>query len=513
MAYQYLVDSGVIVVDTTTLLTDTENEYKAQFGADMNTDPSTPQGLLIASDTSVRKEVLNEDAALANQINPNIAGGVFLRAIGALTGLDPAAATKSTITAVALTGIPNTIIPQGSRAQTAIGDIFESTGAVVLSLSGTATVDFQSIVTGAIPASANTLTTINSSVLGWETVNNPNAAILGTDNESDYSFRKKRKNTLALQGVALVDAITSALYAVPGVTSLQFRENYNSVPMGMLIHVTNGATLSNTNWNLATTGNIVVDTTDVSFIAATQSLPTINPWPVAKYTTTGNVTLSGLSTQGGGDWGGALTAGDIILAKNQTDLEENMLWVAASGAWTRQSYNTSGSTILGSNDGISLVKNSIWACVKGGTDTDVANALLNNKSNGCAYNGATTVNVIEPSSGQTYAVTFDRPIDVPFQIRATVHATLNAGNATTLVQNAILDYANGNFPYNDGFVVGANVSPFEISAAVSYFVPGIFVVKMEVSTIAANTYQTTQWDLALNDQASINIGNITVVLV
>ena len=54
-------------------------------------------------------------------------------------------------------------------------------------------------------------------------------------------------------------------------------------------------------------------------------------------TTTGNISLSGLATQAGGDWTTALTAGDRVLVKNQTSSQNNGIYVAASGAWTRSS--------------------------------------------------------------------------------------------------------------------------------------------------------------------------------
>jgi hypothetical protein len=53
------------------------------------------------------------------------------------------------------------------------------------------------------------------------------------------------------------------------------------------------------------------------------------------YGTTGNITLSGLATQGNGDWTSSLTAGDRILVKSQTSSQFNGIYVASSSTWTR----------------------------------------------------------------------------------------------------------------------------------------------------------------------------------
>ena len=57
----------------------------------------------------------------------------------------------------------------------------------------------------------------------------------------------------------------------------------------------------------------------------------------ANYATLNNITLSGLGTQGNGDWPSTLTAGNRILVKNQTAGADNGIYVAAAGAWTRSS--------------------------------------------------------------------------------------------------------------------------------------------------------------------------------
>lgn len=389
-SYQYIDDTGVIVPDTSELLAGVQTEYKNQFGEDLIVTPDTPQGMLITAETLARTEVVNNNAALANQINPNIASGIWLDAILALTGMQRIAATKTVIESVVLTGVPNTIIPAGTKASNASGDIFESNSDVVLDASGNATVDFSSEVYGAVDIPANTLTRIVTNILGWETVNNPNGGILGAETQSDQSARAMRNNTLAFQSVSLPEAITSALHNVEGVTSLTFQEN----------------------------------------IAATTT--TIN--------------------------------------------------------------------------GISMVAHSVYACVKGGTDLNVAAALLENKSSGAAWVGGTTVNIVEPASQQSYAVKFDRPSEIGVLIKVTT-----PNGSPTNVKNAILAWANNQVDGLEGFAVGVDVSPWEIAAAINQQYPETYITKVEISLTSPVAYSTDVIAIAVNQIARTELAYLSVV--
>lgn len=53
------------------------------------------------------------------------------------------------------------------------------------------------------------------------------------------------------------------------------------------------------------------------------------------YTTTGNIVLSGLGAQAGGDWPAVLPDGARVLVKNQADGSKNGIYTAAAGAWAR----------------------------------------------------------------------------------------------------------------------------------------------------------------------------------
>lgn len=392
--YGYVKESGVIVPDTGDILTAVQNEYKSAFGADLVVTSDTPQGVLITAEAVARDAMARNNAAIANQINPNLAEGIFLDAICALTGLQREAATRSTVTAT-LSGVIGTVIPAGTRARTAIGDMFETTGVFTIGSGGTVSATMQSVEFGPIPAGAGDLNQIVDGVLGWETVTNPADALLGKDEQSDQSLRALRRNTLALQGISLPAAVTSALYAVEGVKSLQFRENV---------------------------------------AATTQTI-----------------------------------------------------------------------------DGISMVAHSIYVCVDGGTDANVALALLENKTAGAAWNGTTTVNVTEPSSGQVYAVKFSRPTDTRIQVRVTVKPGSSLTNPTDVIRQAILDYANGNLSDEAGFVVGGPISPFEISGAINRITPAVYVRSVEIKD--GGPWTSAEIILPIDHVGRLVAADITVTIV
>lgn len=394
--YQYIDATGVIVPDTATIQTEVEGEYKAVFGQDLVVTPNTPQGVLITAEVAARSNVVRNNAALANQINPNLAGGVFLDAIWALTGGQRLAATYSSIPGVHLVGLPGTVIPAGSQASLSDGTLFASVSAVTLDGGGNGYVEFQAVEAGPIAANVGALTQIVTAVLGWDSVTNPTAATVGRAQESDVASRLRRKNTLGLQNVALPIAITSGLYDTPGVRSLSFREN-------------------------------TADTTQ---------------------------------------------------------------------------------TI----DGVSMVAHSIFVCVDGGTDAAVAATLLEHKSLGCAWNGSTTVNVTEAASGQVYPVKFSRPTPVPVQARVTVRAGSSLVDVPTAVKQAILDYAAGLIEGEAGFVVGGNVSAFELAGAVNRQAPGVYVQLCEISLASVTSWQTGEIAIGITQIATITAATIQVIV-
>ncbi|SUW63488.1 Uncharacterized homolog of phage Mu protein gp47 [Buttiauxella agrestis] len=398
-AYNYLSPQGLIVPDTSQILTDTENEWKSAFGDDLDVTPDTPQGMIIASDVAVRSEMAANNAAVANQINPNYSGGVFLDDIWALTGGKRREAAYTLVDGVLLTGIPGVVIPSGSR-RSSNGNLFELLSTVTLSNTGSGTGIFQALESGPVPCPAHSLTAPVSGYtsVGWETSDNPVAGTLGAEEQSDLSARKERTQTLAIQGRSISEAVFSNVRAVNGVKSLSFRENVE-----------------------ATTKTI---------------------------------------------------------------------------------------------DKISLIGHSVWACVDGGEDSIVAEALYRSKTGGTNWNGAVEVTITDRWSGQSSKVKFDRPTAKPVMVKFTVVAKgIGTGDPASLIKDTIIKYASGQLENGEeGFVLGVDVSPFELSAAANTASPQIFIKSVEISLKAvAPTWSKDDIEIGLNEKATIQVDDILVV--
>ena len=398
--YDYIKLDGVIVPDTETTRDSVVSDYKETFGQDLETRPQTPQGVLINQTVLIRNAVIRNNAALANQINPNDSGGIFLDAIWALTGGQRSKAKPSTVTCD-LTGQPGAIIPVGVSAKTSIaaGDnVFVSTEIITLDGSGLGSGLFESQETGAINAPAGSINIIDDGVLGWETVTNLLAATQGSSAQSDESLRVLRRQTLALQGTSTPFAITSALNRLDSVKSLKLLENLLPTP------------------------------------TVIQNVP--------------------------------MLANSIYVSVNSEDTTEINL--------------------------------------------EIATVLLAKKSIGANWTGDITVVVKDPTTLQDYDVRFSRADQIIVLAKVYIQNQF-VPDPINSVKQSILAYANGQLEGEEGFVVGADVSPFELSGAINSLFPEIFVQRVEISYSSPINFTTDELLIEAFQVARILEGGIEVI--
>ena len=401
--YDYLTNRGVIVPDTSTVLSDVQDEFKALLGGDLDVSPETPQGRLIELIARCRVFVLQTAAASSNVFNLNKANGFGLDDLGSLFLLSRQPATYTT-TSVVLSGVDGTIVPAGTRLQTTNGDIFVNTENYVIGSPLNAT--FVAQKSGPVPCPANTLTIILDAINGLETANNPAAPSLGTDLESDNEFRQRIRNSLNVNSIAVISAIKANLEALPGVSGTYLYDNYSN---------------------------------------------------------------------------SSVTVDDIVVPAH-----------------------------------------SILAVVDGGDSDQIAGVLYNKKTIGAGYCSTTTdpditivtKTVLDPIYGTSYEVKFARPRSVNLVVEITVARQDYTGDdLESDVKNAILEWAAGNNPEVDGIKIGTDVSPFEISAAVSSSIPEIFIRDLKIGIVdgAAPAASIITMDEA--DKGVVLSSNITVTII
>lgn len=397
--YQYVTSTGLIVPDTSTIRDQVTQDFKNALGQDLDVTPETPQGRLIQLITDYRVNTLAINALNSNQINLRYATGRFLDAIGSFYGTERIASTSTRVLAT-VTGVANTVIPQGSQAQTTAGDLFYAENNITIGNSGTATGYFLSLEKGPIPCEVNTLTQIVNAVLGWETISNSANAIIGTNVESDTDFRIRIQDS-RFTGISLMQAIKAKLTNISNVLSSWAYDNYT------------------------------------------------------------NATIT---------------------------------------------YDT-----------VSIPAHSICVVVDGGTDQEIAEAIYQVKTGGTGYTTisgqSVDVTVTDGAYNTPYVVTFNRPQYVGFKVSIQVrNVSYSGADLEEDIKQAIIDWSEGLVNGVDGLKIGQNVSPFEISAAVSDQIPEIYVKDCKIALLNG-TLSTNELSFSVKQVGQILKSNITVTVV
>lgn len=390
--YTFLDNNGIIVADTADIKETVQNEFLAALGSDLSLEDSTPQGRLIDVETNCRTAVINNNVAIANSINFNLAHGITLDAWGANFDLTREPAKSSSVIAT-ITGVAGTVISEGSTAQTQAGDLFYAENNITIPQSGSITATFLSVEKGPVPCPAGSLTKIIDGTLGWETITNITPATLGQLRQSDASYKQEFYDNGLFSGMSLIEDYDNALMQVENVISARVIEN-------------------------------------------------------------------GLST---------------------TKVVDN----------------------------ITLLAHSVYACVDGGNDTDVANALFYRKSAGSNWTGLTgqtvTADVVEPTYGDTYQVILNRPIQV--QIYVTISASAGTSTSTNLeddIKTAISNYINVH-------KIGENLSILQLAQAINTALPGIILTSIAIGT-SAGSQSASNITIHVNEAAKVTASNITVTI-
>lgn len=85
--------------------------------------------------------------------------------------------------------------------------------------------EFSAVSAGPTEVATNTVTVIVTPVLGWDSVNNPVPAVLGTTPESDVELRERFRQSKYLRASNTIDSLYSALLELDGVQEIRIYDN------------------------------------------------------------------------------------------------------------------------------------------------------------------------------------------------------------------------------------------------------------------------------------------------
>lgn len=227
MAITFDAEKGLSADSTATIRQGIVNDWENTFSdenATLNTESESPAGQIIDSEAVL---VTAKDSALLelmNQFNPMTASGIFQDAIAAIYFLTRKVA-QPTVVECQVMGLQGTTIPAGSVIENTDGFRLRSVGAVTIPEGGTASVEFETVDTGAISIGANTCTKIITVIAGWNTVDNAIAGVPGQLVESRASFEARRAQSVAANSHGSRLSLQGALYNIDGVLDCLVLEN------------------------------------------------------------------------------------------------------------------------------------------------------------------------------------------------------------------------------------------------------------------------------------------------
>lgn len=231
MAYG-ITSAGFVPKPLADIKTDLEGGFRAVFGAAITVIAQSVFGQIIGIMSERLADVWQLGLATYSASFRESATGIQLDNIGALTGTARLQATYTKVNLV-LTGVNGTVIPVGRVVSIpSTGVKFTNDVAGTIS-GGTLTLEFRASETGPKTAYANTVTSIDTPVSGWNTVNNPaDHTLLGSDIESDASYRIRQVQELRGQGQGTVAAIRAKIFTVSTVTDAFIFENTSDATNG-----------------------------------------------------------------------------------------------------------------------------------------------------------------------------------------------------------------------------------------------------------------------------------------
>lgn len=221
---------GFVAPPESAILTGVLADTSAAFGGNMNQALNTPQGQQASSLTAIIANCYALFLLYTNLVDPALSSGRMQDAIGYIYFLIRKPAQPTVVTATC-SGAPGTLIPFGSLAQDANGNLYASLANATIGGGGTVSIEFECTVSGPLVCPAGALNAIYQAIPGWDTVTNPSDGEVGNNAETPAEFELRRQQSVSQNSMGPAPAVQAAVLGVAGVLDAYTFDNSTSSPV------------------------------------------------------------------------------------------------------------------------------------------------------------------------------------------------------------------------------------------------------------------------------------------
>jgi uncharacterized phage protein gp47/JayE len=218
---------GIHVPPFTAILNGIVEDYQSIYGADVYVNSDSQDGQFLGLLATAVDDTYAGVLAAYNAFSPATAQGVGLSTVVKINGIEREVPTNSTAV-VTVIGQANTTITNG-RVQDKLQNTWNLPASVLIPAAGQINVTATAVNPGALQAAPNTLTTIANPQPGWQTVTNPQAAVVGAPVQTDAQLRITQSQSTMIPSISLNQSLQGQLLDLPGVTLAQVFENDTNV--------------------------------------------------------------------------------------------------------------------------------------------------------------------------------------------------------------------------------------------------------------------------------------------
>lgn len=257
MTQNYIGINGLVTQSLEEIRTDLTAKFKNIYGNDINLEQNSPDGQFINLLAQEKKDTLDLFTQFYNNLDPDRAIGIPQQILYKLNGLTINAYTYSyvyvdvTVTqSVTLPGLDENIENADGVGYT-VRDINGNRWILANTteiFAGSARLSFRAAELGAVTALPNTITVMETVLLGVSGVNNagPNY-ITGNQGETSAQFRQRRNQAMAVAAQGFDDAIESQMLNIENVTQCKVYDNrsaevVNDIPAHTVWVIVEGGT-------------------------------------------------------------------------------------------------------------------------------------------------------------------------------------------------------------------------------------------------------------------------------